>query len=78
MWELGLEGRFWTGGKRPLLENYFSRVKLRDSFKRTIPNLPFHLKMIIMSQPPSYIGAAGVASIGAVAVLVYAFKRLIF
>lgn len=77
LWELGFEGRFWAGGKRPLLENYYERVKLRDSFKRTIPNLPVHLKMIVMSQPPAYLGAAGAASVGVVLAIVYIFKKII-
>ncbi|CAG9793886.1 unnamed protein product [Diatraea saccharalis] len=78
LWELGFEGRFWSGGKRPLLEKYFDRVKQRDSFKQTIPNLPFHIKMIIMSQPASYVGTAGALSVGAVLALVYIFKKLVF
>ncbi|KAM3966146.1 LOW QUALITY PROTEIN: ganglioside induced differentiation associated protein 1 [Aphomia sociella] len=77
LWELGLEGRFWTGGKRPHIENYFNRVKQRDSFKQTIPNLPFHIKMIISSQPPAYLGVAGAASIGVVAAFVYIIKKLV-
>lgn len=77
LWELGLEERFWANGKRPNIENYFSRVKLRESFKKTIPNLPVHLKMIITSQPPLYVGAAGAVSIGFVFTLAYIFKKLI-
>lgn len=77
LWELGLEERFWANGKRANIENYFSRVKLRESFKKTIPNLPVHLKMIITSQPPLYVGAAGAVSIGFVFALAYIFKKLI-
>ncbi|XP_075979079.1 ganglioside induced differentiation associated protein 1 [Anticarsia gemmatalis] len=77
LWELGFETRFWADGKRPLLENYYERVKQRDSFKRTIPNLPVHLKMIVMSQPPAYLGAAGAASIGVVVAIAYIFKKII-
>lgn len=77
LWELGFENRFWAGGKRPLLENYFERVKQRESFKKTIPNFPVHLKMIIMSQPPAYIGAAGAVSISVVLAFVYILKKLI-
>ncbi|CAH0729777.1 unnamed protein product, partial [Brenthis ino] len=78
LWELGLEDRFWTGGKRPYIDHYFSRVKQRESFKKTIPNLPVHLKMIITTQPPAYVGAAGAVSIGVVLVIAYVFKKLIF
>lgn len=77
LWELGYEGRYWEGGKRPLLENYYNRVKQRESFKKTIPNLPVHVKMILMSQPPAYLGAAGAASIGVVVAIIYIFKKII-
>ncbi|XP_047534624.1 ganglioside-induced differentiation-associated protein 1 [Vanessa atalanta] len=77
LWELGLEERFWINGKRPNIENYFARVKLRESFKKTIPNLPVHLKMILTSQPPIYVGAAGAVSIGLVFALAYVVKKLI-
>lgn len=77
MWELGLEDRYWAGGKRPHLEHYYGRVKQRESFKKTIPNLAVHLKMIIMSQPPLYVGAAGAASVGVVVALVYILKKII-
>lgn len=77
LWELGLENRFWAGGKRPLLENYYERVKQRESFKKTMPNLPYHIKMIVMSQPSAYVGAAGAASIGVVVALIYMFKKII-
>lgn len=78
LWELGFEDRFWANGKRPSIENYYERVKQRDSFKRTIPNLPVHLKMIVMSQPPVYVGAASAATVGAVLAVVYIFKKIIF
>ncbi|XP_045766669.1 ganglioside-induced differentiation-associated protein 1 [Maniola jurtina] len=77
LWELGLEERFWEGGKRPYIENYFNRVRQRESFKRTIPNLPVHIKMIITSQPRAYIGAAGLVSVGVVFILAYVFKKII-
>ncbi|CAH2244414.1 ganglioside-induced differentiation-associated protein 1 [Pararge aegeria] len=77
LWELGLEERFWAEGKRPYIENYFNRAKQRESFKKTIPNLPVHIKMIITSQPRAYVGAAGVVSLGVVFVLAYVFKKLI-
>ncbi|VVC86747.1 unnamed protein product [Leptidea sinapis] len=77
LWELGLEGRYWTGGKRPCIENFFNRVKERDSFKKTIPSLPVHIKMIVTSQPPAYLGAAGAVSVGVVLAIGYIFKKLI-
>lgn len=78
LWELGLEERFWVGGKRPNIEHYFDRVRQRESFKKTIPNLPVHIKMIIATQPPAYVGAAGVVSVAVVLALAYVFKKLIY
>ncbi|CAH0584310.1 unnamed protein product [Chrysodeixis includens] len=77
LWELGYEGRYWAEGKRPLLEHYYERVKQRESFKKTMPNLPVHLKMIVMSQPPAYLGAAAAASIGVVVAVAYIVKSII-
>ncbi|XP_045496095.1 ganglioside-induced differentiation-associated protein 1 [Colias croceus] len=77
LWELGLEERFWSGGKRPHIENYYNRIKERESFKKTIPSLPMHMKMIITSQPPAYVGAAGAVSVGVVIALAYIFKKII-
>lgn len=77
LWELGLEDRYWAHGKRPLLEQYFQRIKERDSFKKTIPSLPVHIKIIISSQPPVYVGAAAVTSLGVVIGLFYLVKKLI-
>lgn len=77
LWELGFEDRYWSNGKRPLLEDYFNRVRQRESFKLTIPNLPYHVKMIIMSQPPAFLGAAGAASLGVVLAVAYVFKKII-
>ncbi|CAH0694119.1 unnamed protein product [Spodoptera exigua] len=77
LWELGYEDRYWAAGKRPLLENYFHRVKQRESFKKTIPSLPVHLKMIVMSQPPLYLGAAGAASVSVIFAIAYVLKKIL-
>ncbi|KAG6462712.1 ganglioside-induced differentiation-associated protein 1 [Manduca sexta] len=77
LWELGFDEKFWAEGKRPLIENYFNRVRQRESFKRTIPSLPVHLKMIVMSQPPAYLGAAGAATLAVVVSIVYVFKKIV-
>ncbi|XP_014368895.1 ganglioside-induced differentiation-associated protein 1 isoform X1 [Papilio machaon] len=77
LWELGLEERFWTDGKRPHIETYFNKVRLRESFVKTIPNMAVHIKLIFTSQPPAYVGAAGAVSIGVVLALAYMLKKLI-
>ncbi|NP_001186866.1 ganglioside-induced differentiation-associated protein 1 [Bombyx mandarina] len=77
LWELGLETRFWSNGKRPLIESYFERVRQRESFKNTIPNLPQHLKMIVTAPPPVYVGAAGAVSFAVVFTVAYIFKKII-
>ncbi|KAJ2944383.1 hypothetical protein O0L34_g18385 [Tuta absoluta] len=77
LWELGFENRFWAKGKRPHVEHYYERVKQRDSFKKAMPTLAFHIKMIVMSQPPAYLGAAGAVSVGVVVAMVYILKKLI-
>lgn len=77
LWELGLDERFWAKGKRPYVENYYRRVMQRESFKKTIPNIQDHIKMIITSQPPAYIGAAGAASLGIVITILYVLKKII-
>ncbi|XP_037973882.2 ganglioside-induced differentiation-associated protein 1 isoform X1 [Plutella xylostella] len=77
LWELGLEDRFWTNGKRSYTESYFQRVQQRESFKKTIPTLPDHIKMIITSQPPAYVGAAGAATFGIVIAILCVLKKII-
>ncbi|KAL1129075.1 hypothetical protein AAG570_013607 [Ranatra chinensis] len=44
---LGLEERFWANGKKPYLAKYFARVRQRESYKRTMPGLMFHIKTLI-------------------------------
>ncbi|KAK4876661.1 hypothetical protein RN001_009167 [Aquatica leii] len=45
--QLGYESRFWKNGKRPYLEKYYARVKQRESYQKTIPNMLFHVKMFM-------------------------------
>lgn len=54
--QLGLEHVFWEAGKRPYIERYYERVKLRDSFKKTVPGTLVLLKTILMTQAPIIIG----------------------
>ncbi|XP_060519297.1 ganglioside-induced differentiation-associated protein 1 [Cylas formicarius] len=70
IYEVGLESRFWTGGKRPRVEEYFARVRERDSYRNTIPSTMFFVKMVFASQAPLFIGLGVVT---AIAVLVGGF-----
>jgi glutathione S-transferase len=54
--QLGLEHIFWSGGKRPFIEKYYEKVKLRDSFKKTAPGTIMLLKTIFMAQAPIVVG----------------------
>ncbi|CAH1367370.1 unnamed protein product [Tenebrio molitor] len=47
--QLGLEYVFWSGGRRPSIEKYYERVKLRDSYKKTFPGTLVMFKTLFMS-----------------------------
>lgn len=66
--QLGLDSRFWTGGKRPLVEKYYSKVKLRESFKKTIPTLLVHVQLFFITYKKPVI--ISVSVVAAVAVIV--------
>lgn len=74
---LGLEKYFWTDGKKPLIEDYYRRVQERESFKKSIPDLYFHLKILFNSQTPLGIGVGIVGTIGFIAGAAFIFKRLV-
>ncbi|KAK3923927.1 Ganglioside-induced differentiation-associated protein 1 [Frankliniella fusca] len=48
---LGLEERFWSGGKCPHLDLYFKKVKNRDSYKKAVPSTLIHLQLLLMMTP---------------------------
>ncbi|KAI4470385.1 gdap1 isoform a [Holotrichia oblita] len=76
--QLGFESRCWTGGRRPNIEKYYENVKLRDSYKKTIPNMRFHVKMLLCSQDPIHLGlgiAAALAIIGGSVIIVKKILR---
>lgn len=55
---LGLESYFWTNGKKPYLEEYYSRVRQRDSYKKTVPSTMFHLKTFLEMQSRLFLGVS--------------------
>jgi len=68
--QLGYESHFWKEGKRPHIEKYYTRVKQRDSYKKTIPTMFFHVKMFISTYQKPLIIGLGISVVAAVAVIV--------
>lgn len=60
LYVLGLEERFWTGGKRPQMEKYFNRVMTSENFQHTLPTKTSLLKTIWLNTPSTY--KAGIAA----------------
>ncbi|XP_055603351.1 ganglioside-induced differentiation-associated protein 1 [Uranotaenia lowii] len=60
MYVLGLEDRFWTGGKKPELHKYFEKIMSSDSFQTTLPTKTTLLKTIWLNTPSTY--KAGIAA----------------
>lgn len=75
--ELGLESRFWTQGKRPFIEKYFERVKNRESFKKTVPTFYVHVKILLFSSSPAYIGLGVVTALAVVAGGLFVVKKFL-
>nr|CAD7573550.1 unnamed protein product [Timema californicum] len=72
---LGLATYFWGADKKPYLKQYYHRVQLRDSYKKTVPSTLLNLKMLFMMKTPLYIGI-GVVTIAFVVVGgVFLFKK---
>lgn len=68
--QLGFESRFWKNGKRQHVEKYYGRVKQRESYKRTIPTMLFHVKMFLVTYKKSLIIALGVGIAVAIVLIV--------
>lgn len=75
--QLGLESRFWAQGKRPHIAKYYENVKLRDSYKRTIPSTFFHVKMLICSQNPVHLGLGVAATVAIIVGSVVLVKKIL-
>lgn len=58
--QLGFECAFWKDSRRPNIEKYYKRVQERESYKKSIPNIFFHLKTVVRVKPIA-IGCAVVA-----------------
>lgn len=56
--QIGMEPHFWTGGKRPNVENYFNRVQQRESYKKTIPTTFSLIATIVKTKLPWVIGVS--------------------
>lgn len=75
--QLGFEFRFWSDGKRPLLEKYYERVRQRESYKKTIPSTFLHIKTLLTSQKPIYIGIGMVAAVAIIVSGVLLVKKFL-
>ncbi|XP_058457638.1 ganglioside-induced differentiation-associated protein 1 [Malaya genurostris] len=60
LYVLGLEDRFWTGGKKTELERYFNKIMVSNSFQSTLPTKTSLLRTIWLNTPSSY--KAGIAA----------------
>ncbi|KAF7266828.1 hypothetical protein GWI33_019856 [Rhynchophorus ferrugineus] len=65
--QIGMGERFWANGKRPHLEEYFTRVQERESYQQTIPTTYMFIKTVFISQAPLILGV-GIAALVAVIV----------
>ncbi|XP_058830778.1 ganglioside-induced differentiation-associated protein 1 [Topomyia yanbarensis] len=60
LYVLGLEDRFWAGGKMSELEKYFDKIMATKSFQSTLPTKTSLLKTIWLNTPSTY--KAGIAA----------------
>ncbi|XP_055536652.1 ganglioside-induced differentiation-associated protein 1 [Wyeomyia smithii] len=60
LYVLGLEDRFWAGGKKPELAKYFEKIMMTSSFQNTLPTKTSLLKTIWLNTPSTY--KAGIAA----------------
>lgn len=60
LYVLGLEDRFWTAGKKPLIEKYFHNILGSANFQSTLPTKTTLLKTIWLNTPSTY--KAGIAA----------------
>ncbi|XP_014271167.1 ganglioside-induced differentiation-associated protein 1 isoform X2 [Halyomorpha halys] len=44
---VGLAHRYWEAGVRPQVTDYFKRAQLRESYKKTVPGVMFHIKALV-------------------------------
>lgn len=76
--QVGLEPRFWANGKRPHIEEYYRRVKERDSYKQTIPTTFAFVKTIFIAQAPLIIGVSIAAAIAIFVGGYFVVKKIIY
>lgn len=56
--QIGMEPYFWTNGKRPHVERYFTRVQKRDSYGKTVPTTFSLVKTVFKKQMPLILGVS--------------------
>uniref|UniRef100_A0A2M4BUS6 Putative ganglioside-induced differentiation-associated protein 1 n=1 Tax=Anopheles marajoara TaxID=58244 RepID=A0A2M4BUS6_9DIPT len=73
LYVLGLEDRFWSGGRRPRLEQYYARACQRSSFQCVLPSKVSILRTVWINTPPMY--KAGLAAVSSVLLSSTLLKR---
>ncbi|CAH0547191.1 unnamed protein product [Brassicogethes aeneus] len=74
--QVGLEERFWLNGKKPHVEAYYSRIKERDSYKKTIPTTFMFIKLIFSN--PYVIGISVAALIAIIVGGVFIVRKAVY
>lgn len=59
---LGLENHFWGDRKRPHVEAFYKKVQSRSSYKKTMPNVKIHLRLITQGHKRCTIAASMLTS----------------
>ncbi|XP_026479150.1 ganglioside-induced differentiation-associated protein 1-like [Ctenocephalides felis] len=65
---LGLGHRFWSTDLKPNLNAYYQKVQSREGFKRTVPDMKYHLSAVAHNAPTYMLAGFGI-SVTALAVL---------
>ncbi|XP_049777453.1 ganglioside-induced differentiation-associated protein 1 [Schistocerca cancellata] len=77
LYRLGLEEYFWANGKKSHISKYYERVQKRESFRKTVPSLLFHLKMLLTMQAPTFIGIGVVTAVAIVIGGILFFRKTV-
>lgn len=74
---LGYSYKFWAKGVRPSLDAYYFRVKHRDSFRKTVPSMMCHVKLIYKMRRNFVIGVSFLTAMTFILGGVLVFKKVL-